>query len=366
MALRKITFKTILIFGIAITCFSCEGQVKTESKPKTITQKSIGNIIPELDPKAILCYQDKKDNYWFASKEKGIYQYDGKTLLFFDTTDGLISNRIITIQEDKNGNIYFDTPEGISKFDGKNFTTLAVLENDTPKQEWKLEQDDLWFSMGWDKKGPYRFDGKNLHYLEFPKNEMEDIFYAKYPNVSFSPYGIYRIYKDNKGNIWFGTASMGIYCYNGRKISWMYEQQLTETPEGGAFGIRSIAEDKDGFFWFCNTNYKYKILPDNLEKNGLDSINYERKIGITNKEKTLYFSSMVTDDNKDIWAVTYDNGVWRNDGKTWTQYSIKNDGKNVLLHSIYKDNQGDLWIGTQDKGSYKYNGKTFEAFKISF
>ncbi len=365
MVLQKIISKTVLITGIISILFSCKGQIKTESRPTALIQKSIGNIVHELDSKAVLIYQDKKNNYWFASKDKGVYQYDEKTLRLFNTADGLISNRIITIQEDKNSNLYFDTPKGISKFDGQTFVTLEVIKNNIAQQEWKLEQDDLWFSMGWDKKGPYRFDGKNLYYLQFPKNEMEDEFYTQYPNASFSPYGIYRIYKDRKGHMWFGTASMGIYCYNGQKITWMYEQQLTETPEGGAFGIRSIAEDKDGYFWICNANYKYKILPDNSRNNGLNSINYKRETGIDHEGQMLYFLAMATDNNKDIWMVTYDHGVWQNNGKTLTPHPIKESGKNVLLHSIYMDNHGTLWVNTQDKGAYKYNGKTFEPFRIN-
>lgn len=366
MESKNIAFKTILIFGIVAIFSSCNGRIKTETKQPTLEQKPIGNIVRKLDPKATLTYQDQKGNYWFQSKNKGVYQYDGKILVLFTSDDGLISNRIIEIQEDKIGNIYFDTTEGISKFDGQNFTTLEVIENDSSRNEWKLERDDLWFRMGWDKKGPYRFDGKKLYYLEFPKNKMEDEFLAKYPNVSHSLYGIYKIYKDSKGDMWFGTADMGIYRYDGQKISWMYEQQLTETPGGGAFGIRSIVEAEDGYFWICNAAYKYKILPDNLENNGLDLINYKREIGTKNKGKeTLYFLSMVIDDSGDVWMVTYDNGVWRYNGKELIQYPIKDGEKNILLFSIYKDNQDHLWIGTHNNGTYKYNGKSFDKFRIN-
>ena len=57
----------------------------------------------------------------------------------------------------------------------------------------------------------YRYDGKSLHRLEFPKTKVGDEHIAKYPrskfpNVKYSPYDVYSIFKDSKGHLWFGTA----------------------------------------------------------------------------------------------------------------------------------------------------------------
>jgi ligand-binding sensor domain-containing protein len=194
---------------------------------------------------------------------------------------------------------------------------------------------------------------------------MEDEFYAGYPNASYNPYGIYSIYKDSKGNIWFGTSNLGIYLFDGKEISWMYENQWTETPEGGDFGIRSIAEDQDGNYWICNVNYRYTLLPNDVEGGSLKSINFKRQIGIDNKEKEdLYFMSMITSNNGDLLMLTYKNGVWRNNGKELIKFIIKDGENDISPTSIYKDNQGNLWFGTDKYGIYKYNEITFEKFKI--
>ncbi|MEP7268461.1 MAG: two-component regulator propeller domain-containing protein, partial [Saprospiraceae bacterium] len=318
------------------------------------------------DPKANLIYQDEKNNYWFNSKEKGVYVYDGNRLLLLTMKDGLCSNVILNMQEDKLGNIYFDTPEGVSKFDGQQFKKLKIIEDMPVNNKWKSEPDNLWFRMGWDKSGPYRFDGNNLHYLEFPKNKMGNEFYAINPNASYNPYGIYSMYKDKNGNIWFGTSNAGIYRFDGEKVNWMYEKQLTETPGGGSFGIRSIVEDNDGYFWICNSSFKYKVLPDTNENFEINPINYKREIGIENKGKSVpYFLSMVTDNKGDLWMTTYDNGVWRKKGEELIQYPVKEGVRSILLSFIYKDKKGVLWLGTQTDGSYKFNGDTFVKFKMN-
>jgi hypothetical protein len=70
----------------------------------------------------------------------------------------LISNRIRGIQEDKSGNVFFTTYEGMSKFDGKAFTTLSGSASSSP-MDWKKQPDDLWFVGAPDTGVVYRYDG---------------------------------------------------------------------------------------------------------------------------------------------------------------------------------------------------------------
>ncbi|MCO6476385.1 MAG: hypothetical protein J5I94_07180 [Phaeodactylibacter sp.] len=363
MALINTPLIPSLLLSLLLACSACNGQGRNDTTATQPEQEPAGRAVAELGPKANLIFQDRHDNYWFGSKDKGVYRYDGKGLLLFTSEDGLCGWPVLSAQEDRAGNIYFDTPDGVCRFDGRQFTTLEVTERDG---EWTSAPDDLWFRMGWNSNGPYRFDGKKLHHLEFPKNEMEEEFRAKYPNISYDPYGIYSIYKDSGGNMWFGTSSLGLYRFDGKKVSWMYEHHLTETPSGGAFGIRSIIEDTDGYFWICNPSYKYRILPDSTESAGLSPINYQREAGIADKaEEALYFLSMTTGDNGDLWMVTFDNGVWRNNGAALIHYPVKDGERDIRLSSIYKDNRGRIWVGTQEDGAYKYDGKAFEKFKIN-
>ncbi len=148
----------------------------------------------------------------------------------------------------------------------------------------------------------------------------------------------------------------------------MYEKHLTLIEGGGSFGIRSIIEDKEGKFWFCNTSYRYNILPAGLIEQDKILIDYKREKGIENVKSPggkdrIYFMSVVEDDKGDLWMLTYEQGVWRYDGKIITHYAVKDDSKNIKLFSIYKDKQGDLWLGTHEAGAYKFNGNTFEKFK---
>lgn len=363
--MNKLLSNILLIIGVLITLSSCNGQSSSQNSKTTAKTTIVGNPVSEIDLSIWVIYQDRKSNFWFGSKENGVFCYDGQQITHFTKEDGLMSNEIRGIQEDALGNVFFETTLGINLFDGATFKSLIINNNGSSASKWKLEPNDIWFSAGYHKNGSYRYDGQQLHYLEFPKSPQEDIFTSKYPNTSHSPYGIYSIFKDSKGHIWFGTSDLGIYRFDGETISYLYEKQLTETPNGGAFGIRSIAEDKNGNFWICNSDYKYKVLQDNTESNELVPIQYERQVGIKNKEKeTQYFLSIIADNNENLWMLTYESGVWRNDGNELIHYPVKDGENDAKLYSIFKDKQGVLWIGTQNSGVYKFNGESFEKFEI--
>src|SRR6478609_8166902 len=75
-----------------------------------------GEVVSELGKSVMYVHHARNDDYWFGSNDRGVYRYDGKTLVNFTTKDGLVSNRIRGIQEDRSGNIYFTTYEGIGRF----------------------------------------------------------------------------------------------------------------------------------------------------------------------------------------------------------------------------------------------------------
>jgi ligand-binding sensor domain-containing protein len=356
----QMAFYTILLISFFSTFTSCNRQNNSKTpEEKTI---EIGITVSQLDETIWVIYQDKKSNYWFGSKENGVFCYDGQLLKNFTMKDGLISNDVRGIQEDLYGNIYFDTGQGVSKFDGQSFKTLQIIKAISPTDNWMLNPDDLWFRIEFTNSGVYRFDGEYLHYLKFPKSPQEDAFYRNNSGTNLRPYGLYTIYKDRKGVMWFGTASLGFCRYDGKTISWHYEDQLQTTPEGGDFGTRAIFEDKDGMFWINNTRFRYNIKPNsssNLDFQKEDGIGY---LNENNQMEFPFFHSLTEDNEGNLWIVTYDNGVWKYNGKELIHYPIKDGETDVLLFTIYKDNKGVLWLGSHNAGVYKFNGHSFEKF----
>ena len=326
-----------------------------------------GDTVTELSNNIMIINQDKKNNYWFGSWQDGLYKYDGKTIIHFTTNHGLPSNRVEEIKEDNQGNIYVNTSEGIIKYDGEGFSKLEETIGTTEK--WGLSKNDMWFKNFTDPTFVYRYDGTTLHKLKLPKIKIGEDWIQKNP-TSPNPYAIYCTYKDSKGNIWLGTAVLGALRYDGFKFDWITESDVSELHNGPSNGVRSIIEDKEGYFWF-NTEYKYGIYnKPSSTKRGYDStLFYERvkSIGCLDGKKDgdlNEYLSIIQDDKKKLWIAIYLNGVWKVDGENIKHYPIQVDSKNIPVFYLFKDNKGSIWLGTQENGAFKFNGKKFEKFNL--
>jgi ligand-binding sensor domain-containing protein len=339
-----------LFFGLLPLLTACYAQ--TGVQQITTEQLPIGDTVQELGNNIMVIYQDKKNTYWFGSWQTGVYRYDGKTLVNYTTKHGLYCNRVDHIGEDKWGNIYFsgmNSAATITKFDGKSFTKMTASQSN----DWKLEADDVWLLSPFQaKQNVYRLSGNTLHELTLPK-----------PPQLNNPFDVYSIYKDRKGNIWFGTNPVGVCRYDGTSFDWITEDDVTEFRNEGANGVRSMTEDKNGDLWF-NTENRYSVNDSSTLKSN-SFYTRHKSIGSLDQNNTSglkEFLSTLTDDNNNLWFVSYRDGVWKYDGTNISHYPVQANSKDITLFSIYKDNYGNLWLGTHENGAYQFNGRSFEKF----
>lgn len=352
--------KPILFFGMFCLLCACKGQAESEQKIATLKLGSAGALVDQLPNSIWAIYQDRDSNYWFGSNGEGVFRYDGKEIRQYSKENGLASNQIRGIQEDQSGHIFFDTPEGVSKYDGQALSTLMPIHD--PSNEWTSEPGDLWFKKNGNLNAVYRYDGTSLFQLALPEYDKE-ITGSPTENRSFSKYGVYSIYKDKNGHLWFGTLSAGVYFYSLEAQVWIKEKELMVLEDGRAPGVRSIIEDKDGHLWLSNILHRYRLIYENTSQ-----IQYEQLEGIEASKQQVpmefpyYLSAVVDDKTGELWMLTYSDGVWRYDGETLVNHRITKGEETVSLVSMYQDKQGILWVGSQDAGAYRFIGDRFEAF----
>jgi ligand-binding sensor domain-containing protein len=320
-----------------------------------------GKLVAELSQNIWVVFQDSKDQYWFGSDGQGVFRYDGQSIIQFTAQDGLAGDRVREIKQDADGNILIGTLTGISKYDGVALELLTPIER-FGRDGWRLDASDLWFEGDSNTNGPLRYDGKNLYRLRLPPRTSQGIGVRVDQDKKPSEYGIYTIYQDQSGCLWFGTATQGLCRYDGSSFGWMYERELTETPEGGSFGIRSIMEDRDGLFWICNVQQRYAISSKtgdvHFQKESLKDL--ARTPAGT---KPIYYNAIAKDKAHHLWLCTYGDGVWRYDGSKLKNYSVTNNGKNSLGVTVYKDNKDRIWLGTQDSGVFLLENDAFQPFR---
>ena len=66
-----------------------------------------------------------------------------------------------------------------------------------------------------------------------------------------------------------------------------------------------------------------------------------------------------------LWFGTTSEGVYRYDGKGFTNLTVKDGLGNNSVFCIVEDGEGHLWFGTRDVGLSRYDGRTFTGFSAS-
>jgi ligand-binding sensor domain-containing protein/serine phosphatase RsbU (regulator of sigma subunit) len=279
--------------------------------------------------------EDKRGNLWLGTNGGGVSKYDGKSFTHYTDKEGLSSNYVRAILEDKRGNIWFGTyGGGVSKYDGKSFTHYTDkegLSNNTIRSLLEDKSGNIWF--GSDGGGVSKYDGKSFtHYTE---------------KEGLSNNTVLSMLEDTNGNIWFGTNGGGVSKYDGK-----FFVQYTDKEGLSNNTVWSMLEDKSGNIWFGTngsgiSKYDEKSFTHYTEKEGLNS-------------NEVW--SMLEDRRGNIWFGSYGGGVSKYDGKCFTNYTDKEGLSNNTVRSILEDKSGNLWFGTDGGGVSKYNGQSFRFY----
>ena len=117
------------------------------------------------------------------------------------------------------------------------------------------------------------------------------------------------------------------------------------------------------FFFFilisaCN---RQEIPNSSNQSNITDSVQSAK---VKNKSQPIIYKkddvvrTALQDKAGNLWFGTSNEGVFRYDGKTFTNFSEKNGLSNNFINVIFEDKEGKMWFGTRD-GLYSFDGEKF-------
>jgi ligand-binding sensor domain-containing protein len=315
--------------GICFLLFieSCKGQnIKTDDPYFVLVKDTISTHGPRNITRSLL--QDKKGNIWFASWE-GIVQYDGKQFINHTLQSNLRQWHSFSVLEDKAGNIWFGSiGGGAYKYDGQSFT-LFNTDNGLGNNivECMLEDADgnIWFGT---HGGISKYDGTIFTYFT-----AKDGLASNY---------IHSIEQDATGKIWIGTEG-GVNLYQPTGILWTTGKTFTDFKHNNMLisNVRSIVEDKNKHIWIGSND-------------GL--MMYDGKTITT--YRTHFIGNLFEDKKGNLW---FSEGS--PNGSNTGMNLVKYDGSNFTtitnskqVFGIIEDTAGNIWFGTET-GIGLYNGK---------
>lgn len=302
--------------------------------------------------------EDNTGNIWFGTTGEGVYRYDGKLFTQFTKNDGLSSNGVYSMMEDKEGNVWFGTEHGVCRYDGTTITSMPFITtfsyglypNTSSEHNTSVEntvcailQDKngtIWFGA---TDGVYRYNGRSFSRF------LDDRKILNGQNLQLKR--IQCLLEDNNGTIWMGSgpiAMEGVIRFDGTSIA-------SVKPNGDGW-IRTMVKDKIGKIWFGGRGR------GNFTYNKKDFANFTEKTGIGNPILVDRAGNIWFGGDEKLSTVESDGGIWSYDGKAFRNYNNKDGMNNYAVFSMLQDKNGDVWVGTRNTGLYKFDGKTFTNF----
>ena len=151
---------------------------------------------------------------------------------------------------------------------------------------------------------------------------------------------VYGISVDAADRVWFGTEG-GVSMFDGKRwTSWTHQQGL-----GAPNDEKLPASTNTGL----GTRSRHDLSV------GAD--------GPATYNPNYVFSILAAVDGS-VWAGTWGGGVARWDGKTWTNFTVRQGLAGNIVYSMAQDKSGVLWFGT-NRGLSRYDGHGFKNLGVA-
>ena len=261
------------------------------------------------------CIRDKDGYFWIGGTYlHRYYSEKDEEKIFNPIKDGIAGYVVWNLLEDKNGNIWIGTQNGIS------FLSNLEKTKDKPK------------------------------FVNFP--------HVPEKNKGIFGKRIQKIFEDSQGNVWIATdKGLTKYSNDGTYTVFGHENEINKLPQSD---VISIQEDKNGNIWagvqgagLC------KIVPKSSDLYEIK--NYTVFDGLPNNS----VAGILEDAQGDLWLSTY-SGLSRLDPETekFTNFWESDGLRSVTFNTgVYaKDTSGILYFGSND-GLLYFNPESIRPIK---
>jgi signal transduction histidine kinase/ligand-binding sensor domain-containing protein len=297
-------------------------------------------------------YQDKDGNIWLPTENgitvvnqhsKSIKRISGDNILYGKGSRAFVAG---VIQDTATSEYYITGAPGFQILNLQNGTNKKIDEGHGLSDTTGTVEHYM------DRSGKIWIGGTNGAVFTFERstNKIKKLNVAPGENKIF-----YNFNEDEKGQMWIGSINDGLYIYNpnaGKPANFTTANGL------GNNRIWATLEDKNKLIWIGTYD-------------GIDIYNPFKKtlkhISKSNGLPDAAANNLTIDANNRIWASGLQGGFAEIDPENDKIISHGNNGilKNIRIRSIYSISNGDIWMGTNESEIIVYNPqqKTIKKYR---
>jgi PAS domain S-box-containing protein len=268
--------------------------------------------------------QDSKSNIWIGTRS-GLSRYDGKEFTSFSEKDGLADRNVQCLHQDREGNIWIGTRNGLSRYNGSGFSNFTDEDGLADNYIWCIHQDRNGYIWIGTSNGLSRYDGKG-----FANFTRED---------GLAGDRAWSIQQDRDGNIWIGTLRGGLSRYDGSEFT-----SFTSRDGLPSNNVRCLYQDREGNIWIGTTRGLSRY-------DGRSSVNFTYQDGLADDNILCIYQ----DRKGSIWIGIWGGGVCCYDGNDFVNYNTEHGLAHNNVLDIIEDREGSLWFACHHGGVSRYN-----------
>ena len=281
--------------------------------------------------------RDRDGGLWVGPAGRGIVHiHDGRTDVFSES-DGLSGDDIYDLFEDREGNIWVATVNGLDRFHQLPVVTYSKKQglSDIPWGGMVAAKDgSVWLAT---LNGLNRLNRGQVTVYSHQDGKAGG---REVAGSGLPDEGVGSLFQDSRGRIWVSTLSGVGYLQNDRLI-----------PAGAPGGlVESLTEDTSGNLWIANRDLGLLRLSRHNELQQIPWATFGRKD----------FAVILAPDplHGGIWLGFSQGGVvWFRDGHVQSSYSAADGLGRGRVNHLRFDEQGALWIATADGLGRLKNGR---------
>ena len=329
--------------------------------PLTFNQLSTSDGLPTNEVQKV--YQDKDGFIWFATRY-GLCKYDGYQISVYtrrlNNPNSLSNNNILCLAEDHDHHLWIGTQDGLNVLNKRTGDIKRVpvpgIPNPVVSCILVTRNDEIWLGLD---EGLFKYSPKQNEFVYLNRNSTNGV-------LSDSP--VKSLLEDSYGDIWIGTWNRGLFRYDSKKQVFVAYPQMNERNSAHV-----IYEDSKKNIWIGTWDAGLQLL-----KNPRDPQQVSWQTFRNNPADSFSLSdNIVYDICEDVntgalWIGTrsglsileYDHPErFINYKSTQSFYRIPSDE----INSIIRDHENNIWIGTIGGGVFiTHTEKTpFHTFTVN-
>lgn len=311
---------------------------------------------------------------------------DGRlSFKLFNSADGLPSNRIQSVFQDRKGYLWISTWEGLSRFDGYTFTNYYTNDG-LPNQLVNDVAEDgygrLWVATN--DNGIAMLDDTHTGLVVVAAKKK---FVSYKVNDKYTANKVNSIHIDSTNNIWCATDD-GLYVASMSDMKFSRLIRLTDERPNAPI-LNMIFEDERGAIWYATLDGLHEITDGKIVKHKLDVsiqdgmitggledskgriilVSSTNEIFLFNRENDSW-KSLGKSDSPLYGIIEVDDGTFILGGVDGLSFldaagirKIRTDERigKIIASALFKDHEGNVWAGTGTKGLIRMTDRSISS-----